>query len=163
MKRIISIFVLFSYLQAQVIYANENGLLAENQEELPQIAPVNLIPRVSSEYFSTNPSVKLLMPISIWGEVTQPGIHYVPLGYSVAQGISLAGGPTTFAGLPNIKFIRGADSEELNIYGNARDKLLQKNDTIIVNGSIKKDLPLVFGGISVGVSLLTLLVVIFRK
>ena len=124
------------------------------------LSPKNVVPRGSAEYFPANDKAKLLYPVRVWGEVTQPGIHYVAEGTTLIDVISAAGGPTNHASLSSVKLIRGGGEKVYDIGdGEGLDVLVQQKDTVHVDYSMKKDLPLLFGGISAIVSVLTLYLV----
>jgi hypothetical protein len=55
-------------------------------------------------YRTTQPlDEELLVPVSIWGEVRDPGYYDVPDGVNVTGLISYAGGPTEYANLARVK------------------------------------------------------------
>jgi protein involved in polysaccharide export with SLBB domain len=55
-----------------------------------------------------NPSVKgkVLIPVNIWGEVNKSGLHFVPIDSTLTSGLSMAGGPSTYADLRDVKVMR---------------------------------------------------------
>ena len=57
-------------------------------------------------YYSPTVKNKVLVPVSIWGEVFKPGLHFLPIDTSLVKGLTLAGGPTGSSKLNNIKVIR---------------------------------------------------------
>lgn len=130
-----------------------------------QIQPANLNPRSSSEFYSTIPDAKLLIPIHIWGQVKEPGLHFVPLGSNLSEAISSAGGPDTNAKFPEVTLIRKGDSieREVNVLKNGLVEKIVANDTIVLDRSLRADLPVIFGGISIGISLITLIVLLKKQ
>ncbi len=50
---------------------------------------------------------KFTIPVKVWGEVVNPGIYPVPIGYDLLGILSIAGGPKNTAKLTNVKIIRG--------------------------------------------------------
>ena len=57
---------------------------------------------------------KLQIMVHIWGEVNRPGQYIVPDGTNVLELISLAGGPTEYSNLGNIKLTREVMSNSNN-------------------------------------------------
>jgi hypothetical protein len=57
-------------------------------------------------YYSSTIKDKVLMPVHFWGQVGKSGLHYLPMGTTVINGISMAGGPKTDAILDEIKLTR---------------------------------------------------------
>lgn len=53
-------------------------------------------------YYSTSVKNKVLIPVHIWGEVKQSGLHFVPSDTTFVKGLSLAGGPGTLAQLDDV-------------------------------------------------------------
>ncbi len=49
---------------------------------------------------------KLQIVVHIWGEINRPGQYIVPDGTNVQELISIAGGPTEYSNLSNIKLTR---------------------------------------------------------
>jgi len=125
--------------------------------------PPNVGGRPSAEYYSTIPDAKVLVPVSIWGEVREPGLHFVPMGGSVAQSISAAGGPTSAASLPSIKLIRNSKELTLDLYGEALSKSVKQNDLILIDRSIKSDLPLIFSSVSVVLGVTSFILLVSRR
>ncbi len=99
-----------------------------------------------SGYGSSKPlDEELLVPVSVWGEVENPGNYDVPDGTDAVGLISYAGGPTEFANLKRVKLVRnGAGSAyPLNVtrYLDTGDRdafpLLQPGDTVYVSRNTK--------------------------
>ncbi len=139
------------------------GALAETNSAL--VSPAGIPLRSGAEFYSTNPNQKVLVPVNIWGEVKEPGVHYVPVGASLMQVISLAGGPTGAASLPKVQLFHSDGKQEMvNIYSEGLKKPLAAGDTVNIDiESWKVNLPLIFGGVSTLVGVATLLVVLFNK
>lgn len=58
-------------------------------------------------YKTTKPlDEELLVPVSVWGEVRDPGYYDVPDGVNVSALISYAGGPTEYANLTRVRITR---------------------------------------------------------
>ncbi len=50
-------------------------------------------------------SDEILMPVNVWGEVRNPGLHMVPWNSDLRDALSAAGGPTSSADLSKVKII----------------------------------------------------------
>jgi hypothetical protein len=103
-------------------------------------------PGYRASYGSTRPlDEELLVPVSIWGEVRNPGYYSIPDGSDVTRLISYAGGPTEFANLGTVRLTRpGAGGDEavdvdayLDTGDVARLPVLQPGDTIYVRRNKK--------------------------
>lgn len=130
--------------------------------ENTQIQPSGIAGKASSEYYSTIPDAKLLVPVHVWGEIREPGLHFVPLGSSISEAISSSGGPLTTAAMPEVELRRKSEVRDVNLFKAGFSEKVAANDTIIVERSMKADLPLYFGAISVLVSLSTLIVLLSK-
>ncbi|PIP91658.1 MAG: hypothetical protein COW01_01645 [Bdellovibrionales bacterium CG12_big_fil_rev_8_21_14_0_65_38_15] len=68
---------------------------------------------MGSIYYSPVIKGKVLIPVHIWGEVQKPGLHFIPIGSSLVEGLSIAGGVTATAKSDNIKLTqRNGDTVE---------------------------------------------------
>ena len=130
--------------------------LAQTAEQQYEIQPRDVPKRGSSEFYSTQPSQKLLMTVNIWGEVFQPGIHLIPAESTLSAAISAAGGPNGMSQFPSATLIRQGKKQEVNLIEMGDSIRLKNYDTIYVDRTIKSELPLYFGAISTIVSVLTL-------
>ncbi len=96
-----------------------------------------------SVFYSTTSKNKPLMPIHFWGEVGNPGLHYVPVDSKLIKGISMAGGGSGSARLDEVSVTRAFDGKisrlkfDLDDGGDSsvHDFTLRPNDTVF----IKKD------------------------
>lgn|GEM_PF-1075574 len=96
-------------------------------------------------YGTTQPlDEELLVPVSIWGEVKNPGYYNVPDGADVVRLISYAGGPTEFANLTNVELTRpdsGAEAIDIEHYLDSGDvgavPVLKPGDTVYVRKNTK--------------------------
>lgn len=140
---------------ALVFYGMPNALCADSRSEGIIIRPSNVMPRSSAEYFSSAPDTGLVIPVNIWGNVREPGLHYVPQGASLQLSMSAAGGPTETADISAIRIIRGGKSNYTDLLG-SRSISLQANDVVYVSQSYRADLPLIFSGVSTLISIVTL-------
>ena len=50
-------------------------------------------------------SDQILMPVNVWGEVRNPGLHMVPWDSDLRDALSAAGGPTSSADLSSVKIV----------------------------------------------------------
>jgi hypothetical protein len=110
----------------------------------------------SSEYYSTESDAGVLVRVNIWGEVSKPGVHFLPEGTTIFQAISSAGGPLASADKGDIELLRGVETASLDVHGLQVHQRLRENDTIFVDRSIRSDVPLILQSITVLVSLATL-------
>lgn len=96
---------------------------------------------------------KLTFPVKVWGEVVNPGIYDVPIGYDFMAVLSIAGGPTSAAKLTNVKILRAHKVEgeekmliyvDLLRYIETGDETLvpevRQGDTIMIPPKFGKDL-----------------------
>lgn len=102
-------------------------------------------------FYSTSVKNKVLIPVHVWGEVKQAGLHFLPSDTTFIKGISLAGGPNSFANLEEVVLKRsnpdGSIKEiefDLSSGGDARahsfkvesgDAIFIKKDTFYENRS----------------------------
>ncbi len=63
-----------------------------------------------SIYYSPSVKGKVLIPVHFWGEVSKSGLHYVPVGTTLINGLSLAGGPKSSGNLDEVKLTREANN-----------------------------------------------------
>ena len=63
----------------------------------------NIGKKAGSIYYSPSVKGKVLIPVHIWGEIRNSGLHFVPLDTSLINGLSLAGGPTSNSKLESIQ------------------------------------------------------------
>jgi hypothetical protein len=145
MKSLLTSLLVSSLLYSQLSYAAEYRL-----------SPGELQRQPSQEYFSSSVRKGLLIPVDIWGGVVKPGRYYLPLGSNLQDAIGAAGGPARNTGFPSITFTRAGSSEDYNVYKDGRSLKLEKNDTVMVNSSVKQDLPIWLGVLSAVVSIATL-------
>ncbi len=132
--------------------------------ENTQIQPPGLISKSSSEYFSSIPDAKLLVPVHVWGEVKEPGVHFVPLGSSIAEAVSSSGGPTSTASMPTVTLRRKSESErDVDLFKIGLSEKVAAHDTIVISRSTRSDLPLYFGGISILLSAASLVVLLLKR
>jgi hypothetical protein len=62
--------------------------------------------RAGSIYYSPSVKGKVLIPVHFWGEVARSGLHYIPVGTTLVNGLSLAGGPKNEGDLEEVKLTR---------------------------------------------------------
>lgn len=129
---------------------------AEHPKEPIYTKPLGLGARPSAEYYSTSTEAGLLIPVNIWGNVREPGIHYVPTGSNLLQSLSAAGGPTENADISAIRILRKNQSSYADLLKSSAPPAVQANDMIYVTQTYKADLPLIFSGVSTLISIVTL-------
>lgn len=103
----------------------------------------NISKKGGAIYYSPAIKGKVLMPVNIWGAISRPGLHFVPINTNIIKGLSFAGGPSSTADLSNIKLTRLNESKvvesefDLGAGGGEREytTVLQPGDTLF----IKKD------------------------
>jgi hypothetical protein len=151
--------VMLGAFSSQVLAA-EGG----NKYSNAQTPPPNIPVRSSAQFFPSDPQAKLVMPVNIWGEVREPGVHFVLVDSSLLKSISSAGGPTGTADIDSVTLIRNGTHKNYSLKDDAVHRVtLQKDDTLYVERSIKSDLPLIFGAVSTIVSVVTLYFVSKKK
>lgn len=106
-NKLFSLVIIFQFL-CSVTEADAAVAVANNQSELnlqeiilPSEAK-DLTKNVGAIYYSTSVKNKVLIPVHIWGEIKQSGLHFMPSDTSFIKGLSLAGGPNSFANLNEI-------------------------------------------------------------
>lgn len=119
-------------------------------------------PRANSEFYSAKPDTKLLIPVHIWGEVKIGGLYYLTPGSTVEEAISESGGPLTSASLSSVRIQRQSGMEKINLLEQGKELKINSNEVIYVDRSFKADIPIVFGGVSVLVSLATLAIMLTK-
>lgn len=132
------------------------GVHAASQSAEPiHTKPLNVPARPNAEYYSASPDSTLVMPVNIWGNVREPGLHFVPIGSSLNHSVSVAGGPTDRADMGSIRILRGGKLTYADLMG-PKSIPLQANDYVYVEQNYRADLPLIFSGISTILSIVTL-------
>ncbi len=131
----------------------------------PAIAPETVTPKPNSEYYSAKSAGTLLMPVQVWGEVREPGIHHLSPNASLLDAIGSAGGPMADSEFPTVYVYRQPDKKiKVDAMSEGLGFKLKSNDTIHVESDyLKSNLPLVFGGITVAVSIATLALVLVKN
>ncbi|MCB9093689.1 MAG: SLBB domain-containing protein [Halobacteriovoraceae bacterium] len=62
-------------------------------------------------YYSPGKKKSALVPTNIWGEIKNPGLHYIPQNTNLIKGLSLAGGTTGDANLDEIYVSRRVEGK----------------------------------------------------
>ena len=145
MRSFLSSLLILSLLRSQVALSTDYRL---SPGEMPR--------QPSQEYFSSSSRKGLLIPVDIWGGVVKPGRYFLPLGSNLQDAIGAAGGPKANTKFPRVTFTRQGVSHSYNVYKDGRSLKLKKDDTLMVNSSIKQDLPIWLGVLSAVVSIATL-------
>lgn len=124
--------------------------------------PLNVPARSNAEYYSPSPDSTIVMPVNIWGNVKEPGLHYLPVGSNLHQSVSAAGGPSDTADLSSVRILRSGKTSYADLLG-PKSVPMQENDYVYVDRSYRSDMPLIFSGISTIVSIITLYYVMNPK
>lgn len=166
-KRIISLFLVVALLGHTVVAAAEDGKAPSKvdpkAEDGAQMQPPTLLPKSNAEYYSSKSDAKVLVPVSVWGDVALPGVHFLPIGSKLGEVLSSAGGPTATASVPEITVVRGSQSLKYDIFDGALHAPLRPGDVVYVQRSLKADLPLYISGVTALVSMATLYWVTAKK
>jgi hypothetical protein len=94
-----------------------------------------------SIYYSPAVKGKVLMPVHFWGYFNKPGLHFIPIGSSLLEGVSYAGGPNPQAQLGNVRLMTDKDKGSIvnNFYdlekggsNEAALRLLKPGDMVFV-------------------------------
>lgn len=120
---------------------------------LPQHPP-------AAEFYSTDTKSGVLIRVNIWGEVSRPGVYFVPVGTTLIDSVSSAGGPLGSADLPEIRLLRSDKQTYVDLLSDSGRIPMQENDMVYVDRSLKADMPLIFGAISTVLSLAAFYLVI---
>ena len=59
-----------------------------------------------SIFYNVSVKNKVLVPVHMWGELKQTGLHFIPSDTPLIKGLSLAGGPTASAKLEKVILTR---------------------------------------------------------
>ncbi len=130
------------------------GAFAQGSKPILQVDPIPRRP--SAEFYTTRPGAGTLIGVNLWGELAQPGRHYLQLGSRLSDAIGASGGPSGQADVGSIRLVRGSDYKTVDLFKDGVMVELQDGDSVYVPRSVKYDLPIYFGAASVIVSLLTL-------
>ncbi|MFA6236647.1 MAG: SLBB domain-containing protein [Bacteriovorax sp.] len=112
-KKFISLVIILQMWSFSVLAAEAAATQSElNLQEIALPSEVkDLNKSTGSIYYSTSVKNKVLIPVHIWGEVRQAGLHFIPSDTTFVKGISLAGGPSGSAKLDEIVLIRKSAGE----------------------------------------------------
>ena len=141
---------------------NLSVALADTSVESLHKRPPNIPARSNAEYYSPSPDSTIVMPVNIWGNVKEPGLHYLPPGSNLHQSVSAAGGPSDTADLSSVRILRGGKTSYADLLG-PKSVPLQENDYVYVDRNYRNDLPIWFSGISTVVSIVTLYYVMNQR
>jgi hypothetical protein len=148
-KKIITLILIYQLSILSAFAAETPATTAgQNEFNLQEIAlpseVKDLGKHTGSIYYSSSVKNKVLIPVHMWGEVRQSGLHFIPADTTFVKGLSLAGGPTSVADLEDIVLIRNSEKGkpkeiefDLSEGGdiNAHQFKIEAGDTIFV----KKD------------------------
>lgn len=141
--------------------AYQTAAFADGSDSL-HLRPSMVQPRSNAEYYSASPDSSVAIPVNIWGNVREPGLHYMPLGTNLHQSISAAGGPSDSADMSEVRILRGGKTTYVDLLG-PKMVPLQANDYVYVDRSFRADMPLIFAGVSTVLSIATLYFVMNPK
>jgi hypothetical protein len=113
-KKLITLIVV-AQLFSGAVFSKENATEASkpqvdlNLQEIALPSEVKDLDKHSGSIFYNN-SVrnKVLVPVHIWGEIKQSGLHFMPTDTTLIKGLSLAGGPNSAAKLEDVIVIRNS-------------------------------------------------------
>lgn len=110
-KKIICLILVTQFF-SNAVFAKEALPSSEAELNLQEIAlpsDVKDIEKHSGSIFYNN-SVrnKFLIPVHMWGDIKQSGLHFIPTDTTLIKGLSLAGGPSNSANLNDIVVIRNS-------------------------------------------------------
>ncbi len=98
------ICLLFSTTSAFAKSKKNTDSTSLNLKEFALPSEVENIPKApGSVFYSPVVKGKVLIPVHIWGEVQRPGLHFIPIGATLLEGLSIAGGLTSNAVTDNIR------------------------------------------------------------
>lgn len=127
------------------------------------IKPPSVSARASSEYFSALQDSSVVIPVHVWGNVREPGTHFLPQGYSLIEAISSAGGPTEFGDVSAVRLEREGSVTYVDLLSKSSSQELRAKDRIVVERAFKADLPLIFSGVSTLLTVATFVLVLSNK
>lgn len=123
-----------------------------------------------SIYYNTSVKNKVLIPAHFWGEVSKPGLHFIPTDTSLVKGLSMAGGPNGNARLNDIvltrtstdgKFMQhefnlaeGGDAEAFNF------KLAPGDSVFVKKDQFREDRSYYTGLIGIAISIISTIVLL---
>ena len=112
------IVIQFIFYSNVVLTAELQSLKSElNLQEVTLPSEVKDLNKQSgSIYYNTSVKNKVLIPAHIWGEVSKPGLHFIPTDTTLIKGISMAGGPSGAAKLQEIILTRVASDGQFKQY-----------------------------------------------
>lgn len=157
-NKITGIFVVLSIVSSPFLTQQAYAQRSERVHTKPNNIPA----RTNAEYYSASPDSSIVMPVNIWGNVREPGLHFVPIGSSLSQTVSVAGGPTDRADPSSVRILRDGRTTYADLLG-PKTIPLQANDFVYVEQNYRADLPLIFSGISTFISIVTLYYVMNPK
>lgn len=111
-KKFLSSLIIAQLFSCAILAGEAPAAKAElNLQELALPSEVKDLPKSTGAiYYSTSVKNKVLIPVHMWGEIKQSGLHFIPSDTTLVKGISLAGGPNSLARLDNVVLIRNSNS-----------------------------------------------------
>lgn len=102
----------------------------------------------AAEYYSTDIRTGTLVRVNIWGDVAKPGVYFVPVGTTLLDSVSSAGGPAGTASLPKVRLLRNDEETYVDLLAASGRMPISENDMIYIDRSWKAEMPLIMGTIS---------------
>lgn len=115
LKIIPTIFIILQFTFAPLAFGKAGADKNQSKFDIKRLVlpseVTNLGKTRGSIYYSPSVKGKVLIPVHIWGEVAKSGLHYVPVGTTLINGLSLAGGPKNAGNLDGVKLTRKNGNE----------------------------------------------------
>lgn len=115
MRKILSLSLIFSFFLNTNVAWSKSTKKSENEINLKEFAfpseVENVVKVTGNVFYSPVVKGKVLIPVHIWGEVQRPGLHFIPIGASLIDGLSMAGGLTAQADTDNIRLSHKVDEK----------------------------------------------------
>ena len=115
MRKILSLSLIFSFFFNANLAWTKTTNKNEKEINLKEFAfpseVENIAKNAGTVFYSPVVKGKVLIPVHIWGEVQRPGLHFIPIGASLIDGLSMAGGLTAQADTDNIRLSHKVDEK----------------------------------------------------
>ena len=122
-NKIFSVVIIVQLFSCSVWAAAKNSTnapTAQTEFNLQEIALPSEIKEMGKQqgsiFYDISVKNKVLIPVNIWGEVKQSGLHFVPSDTTFVKGMSLAGGPTSSGKLEDIVLSRNLPNGSFKEY-----------------------------------------------
>jgi hypothetical protein len=170
LRKILSTTLAISFLIPSIWAAETIPSIELQDLALP--SDLKELPRSSGAvYYSNTTKNKPLMPVHIWGEVSRPGLHYIPVDTKLVKGLSFAGGGSSLADLEEVTVNRSVNGKikksefDLTEGGNAhaQEFTLQSGDTVYLpRDTYREDRNFYVSLVGVAATIITSILVIKR-